>query len=685
MALNRKPIEIVEEGKQKLLSKANHWQRVYLKEIATVQNGFAFSSGLFSKIGGMPLIRIRDIDSDKTEDFYTGEYDNEFVVNQGDILIGMDGDFKAAYWKGDKALLNQRVCRIHLDTKLFSRAFLFYCLQPFLDAIHAETSSVTVKHLSSATIQDLPLPLPPLNEQNRIVGKLDELLSELEKGKAQLQTALEQLKVYRQSILKHAFEGKLTESKRNRKLFGNTKELISQLREQGKKLKIKLKYPKIKGDEELPLIPNEWLWIRNEELLKYVTSGSRDWKKYYSNSGSIFIRTQDIKTNNLSLENAAYVKLPTKAEGKRSLVELNDILMTITGANVGKVALIEKEIPEAYVSQSVALMKYLDSRLTKYMWYYFQSRAFGQGLISNLVYGVGRPVLSLENMKEVPVALCSIEEQESIVNEIENRFSVCDKMEAEIIQALNQIEPLKQGLLQKAFEGKLVEQDPKDEPASVLLERIKAERESKIKPVKNKKETKIIPLYKPKNEYFYQVQLLGLIVKSSKQNGVQHGEMTLAKYAYLTDKLFNVPSYYLYQRWHLGPFPPTIKKAFNNSKFFKKTPAGMQVINEEKLFNTVNPYQTQIEAAVNELSTMFSKYKDKERARKTELLATVCKVVEDIQNTNLEAVRTSMAEWIINLKGEQYKTKAEKFTVAETKKCLEFIKGKGWDKKLINN
>lgn len=331
--------------------------------------------------------------------------------------------------------------------------------------------------------------IPPLKEQNRIVEKLDELLSELEKGKEQLETSLEQLKVYRQSILKHAFEGKLTESSRNKKQFGNTKELIKQIREQGKELKIILKYPKIKDDEELPLIPKEWLWIRNEELLKYITSGSRDWKQYYSHSGSIFIRTQDIKTNNLSLDNVAYVNLPNKAEGKRSLVELNDILMTITGANVGKVALIDKEIPEAYVSQSVALMKYLDSRLTKYMWYYFQSRSFGQGLISNLVYGVGRPVLSLENMKEVPVALCSIEEQEAIVNEIENRFSVCDKMDAEILQYLNQLEPLKQGLLQKAFEGNLVEQDPTDEPASKLLERIKKEREKYLKVEKERKKT----------------------------------------------------------------------------------------------------------------------------------------------------------------------------------------------------
>jgi type I restriction enzyme, S subunit len=210
MALSRKPIEIVNEGNHQLLVKAKHWERLYLGDIAIIQNGFAFKSELFSLTEGIQLIRIRDIESQKTENRYTGTFSKEYIVLKGDMLIGMDGDFKVAIWKGEESLLNQRVCRVNLTSNLYSGKFLFYVLQPYLDAIHAETSSVTVKHLSSKTISEIPLPLPSLNEQNRIVAKIEELFSELDQGIDNLKTAQAQLKVYRQALLKHAFEGKLT-------------------------------------------------------------------------------------------------------------------------------------------------------------------------------------------------------------------------------------------------------------------------------------------------------------------------------------------------------------------------------------------------------------------------------------------------------------------------------------------
>ena len=123
----------------------------------------------------------------------------------------MDGDFVASKWAGEKALLNQRVCKVTLTSDLFDEGFLYLCLQPYLNAINAETSSVTVKHLSSKTIEEIPLPLPPLMEQQCIVFKIEELFSELDKGVESLKTARAQLDFYRQAVLKHAFEGKLTD------------------------------------------------------------------------------------------------------------------------------------------------------------------------------------------------------------------------------------------------------------------------------------------------------------------------------------------------------------------------------------------------------------------------------------------------------------------------------------------
>jgi len=202
MALGKKPTQIVEEGNRPLLVKADHWERVPLAEVARVQNGFAFSSTHFTKDEGLPLIRIRDIDKSATENRYNGDFNKEYVVRMNDFLVGMDGDFHVAKWKGKNGLLNQRVCRIIPTSSHFSEEFLFLCLQPYMNAINAETSSVTVKHLSSRTIEEIPLPLPPLPEQRRIVEKIEALFSELDNGVEQLKTAQQQLKVYRQAVLK---------------------------------------------------------------------------------------------------------------------------------------------------------------------------------------------------------------------------------------------------------------------------------------------------------------------------------------------------------------------------------------------------------------------------------------------------------------------------------------------------
>src|SRR5690242_9832703 len=140
MSLGLKPSQIVEKGEYQLLVKAKHWDRVPLELIADVQNSFAFKSEYFNREIGVPLIRIRDIDQLSTEHRYTSRYEDEYLVNTGDILIGMDGDFKASYWKGTTALLNQRVCRIFIRSNLYNQKFFFYCLQPYLNAINAETS-----------------------------------------------------------------------------------------------------------------------------------------------------------------------------------------------------------------------------------------------------------------------------------------------------------------------------------------------------------------------------------------------------------------------------------------------------------------------------------------------------------------------------------------------------------------
>lgn len=148
-----------------------------LTEVCDIQYGFPFNSELFNDSEGIPLIRIRDVKRGYSETFTTEEYNHDYVVNEGDILIGMDGEFNIAKWGKVSAVLNQRVCRIfpHDDV---DADYIFYSLPQELKRIEARTSFATVKHLSAKEINKITIPVPTLEEQ-RIIAKKITIMSEL--------------------------------------------------------------------------------------------------------------------------------------------------------------------------------------------------------------------------------------------------------------------------------------------------------------------------------------------------------------------------------------------------------------------------------------------------------------------------------------------------------------------------
>lgn len=148
-------------------------QLVTLGKHIDILSGCAFPSSGFNRNNGVPLIRIRDILSGKTETYYEGSYGLKYLIKKGDLLVGMDGDFNREYWKGTDALLNQRVCKITPNPETLDKNFLYHFLQKELDKIHATTDVVTVKHLSVKKIQDIKIRLPSLKEQKRIAAILD--------------------------------------------------------------------------------------------------------------------------------------------------------------------------------------------------------------------------------------------------------------------------------------------------------------------------------------------------------------------------------------------------------------------------------------------------------------------------------------------------------------------------------
>ncbi len=182
------------------------WQIKKLGDLLELQNGYAFDSKRFNTTDGIPLIRIRSLKAGlEKETRYRGDYDNKYVVKAGDLLIGMDGEFGCYEWKGEPALLNQRVCRLQRFSEKLMPRFLFYGVNDHLKAIEDVTGYTTVKHISSRQILEIEFPVPSLEEQKRIVAKLDEAFAGLAKAKENAEKNLQNARALFESHLESVF------------------------------------------------------------------------------------------------------------------------------------------------------------------------------------------------------------------------------------------------------------------------------------------------------------------------------------------------------------------------------------------------------------------------------------------------------------------------------------------------
>lgn len=210
MSLTIAPELIVKESGSPLLAAPTEWPRRPLGEVATILNGFAFDSKRFVADGGKPLIRIRDIFSDRTQAGYVGDYDERYIVRRGELLVGMDGDFSCTRWKGPEALLNQRVCKLTSDPDKLDIGFLAHLLPGYLVAIHDLTSSTTVTHLSSRDVVRIPIPVPALPQQRMLAQLFDSAESMQQSSGGHLRMARQALRRFRQAVLTSACSGQLT-------------------------------------------------------------------------------------------------------------------------------------------------------------------------------------------------------------------------------------------------------------------------------------------------------------------------------------------------------------------------------------------------------------------------------------------------------------------------------------------
>ena len=381
--------------------------------------------------GKLHLLRTTDITSGSinwdTVPFCAEEPSDreKYLLHDGDIVISRAGSVGYSHLiKNPKpAVFASYLIRFR---PLINEKYIAFFLQSpaYWQAISEQSLGIAIPNVNASKLKKIRVPIAPENEQERIVAKIEELFTQLEAGTSALAKVQAGLRRYKASVLKAACEGKLLESR------------------------------EAQNNGELP---DGWQWAQLGDLTEHITSGSRWWAKYYSDDGAIFIRAQDINTDKLVLKEVAFVNPPRdSAEALRTRVRKNDLLVTITGANVTKTAKVDVDLEEAYMSQHVALVRPRLSEISDYLYYWIISPAHGRKALEKLAYGAGKPGLNLTNLRELLVALPPLEEQRRIVAEVERRLSVAREVESVVEKALIRAARLRQSVLKSAFEGKLL-------------------------------------------------------------------------------------------------------------------------------------------------------------------------------------------------------------------------------------
>lgn len=459
--------DIVAENFNGLLARAPHWPRYRLGELAAIKNGAPLPSSGFNNATGIPVVRIRNVLDGQTETLFEGPVEDSWFIEHGDLLIGMDGDFNAARWNGPRALLNQRVCMVSPKDERVSVQFLSLVLPGYLAAVNKHTPSITVKHLSSRTVADLPIPVPPPREQAALVAAIETHLSRLDAAVASLTRAKANVKRARASVLKAAVEGRLvpTEAALARaqgRAYEPASVLLDRILAERKATlgasgaRGKYKEPVKPVTKGLSVLPEGWCWASMDALAQVVGGVTKDSKQ---TAGRLvpYLRVANVQRGRLDLSEVKTIVAPeAKIEALR--LQPGDVLLNEGGDRdkLGRGWVWRGEIAECihqnHVFRARLWLAAFDSR---YISHYANTEG-DQYFQKEGKQTTNLASISLSKVKALPVALPPRSEIDRVLAEVDRRLSVLDALDTTLDTNLARCIRLRQAVLKRAFEGRLV-------------------------------------------------------------------------------------------------------------------------------------------------------------------------------------------------------------------------------------
>lgn len=384
-----------------------------------------FAQKCNQKDGTISIEKAQFLDPVKASELPDDEFlqDKDIIINStGTGTLGRVGLYRNEFVFPYKKILPDSHITVVRTIELVNKCYLYYFLHSKQEYLEQQgVGSTNQKELKPDSISAIPIPLPPLAEQQRIVDRIERLFAKLDEAREKAQAVVNSFENRKAAILHQAFTGELTR----------------------------------KWREERGIGISSWTPKTSTELFKYVTSGSRGWAQYYSDHGQVFIRMSNLDhgTIELDLTDIQYVNLPDKAEGQRSLIQQGDILISIT-ADVGMIGLVKNIDFEAYINQHIALARPVEIESSEFIaWCLVSDVGFSQ--FRNKQRGATKIGLGLNDIRTLILKMPCIEERKEILKLISNCISKERRARDLAESVIAQIDGMKKAILARAFRGEL--------------------------------------------------------------------------------------------------------------------------------------------------------------------------------------------------------------------------------------
>lgn len=470
------------------------WAIAELQDICRVIYRYPTFYGMDHLPNGIPVIRGEHLLKDGTIShdwndywFVSQEISQQFpktIVELGDLVLSVRGSVgKIAYV--DELLIGAQVSPNCLRISLYGDGclprYLMYFWQSSAGqaAIQSNTNATTIQTIKAGLLGTLKIPIPPIDEQRRIVAAIESLFTQLDAGIAALKRLRTHLKRYKATVLKAACEGRLVPQDSSdepasdllaRILAERHAKWEADLIAKGKDpRKAKYEEPTTPDTSDLPELPPGWVWATWDQLSPRVTVGYvGKMADQYIETGIPFLRSQNVRENRFESEGLLFISNAFHDQLKKSALAPGDLVVVRSGS-VGVTCVIPPELEEANCADLVVIKRpnYLQPLYGAYYMNSLAKRKISQGKV-----GIALVHFNTESVAKLPVPFPPTSAQVRIIEKVERYFSMIEKLEAVISNEIRRSERLRQTILKHAFSGKLVPQDPSEESASELLDRI---------------------------------------------------------------------------------------------------------------------------------------------------------------------------------------------------------------------